>query len=263
MLVVVLLCLVTSSINTAVAEGQGLQLQVDEYGLQQLTYNGVNYLSQQSNAGSPGVIISSASFIAPNGSYLNYGWSSDTLNHDAFTTSSANRSVLANGTAFQHIYGQGGRDSITFLCEFTIVDPNSLDINIYVTNNDPQDSLALLSISSYLTSLFLCMLHNNHVLNDVYIQKHQVIFSSCNYLGQPCNITTTYPCSSALKSTATRLHSGATRIGVLWLSGWATIQVPRTCTSITVRSTRRSSSRSSTATPPTNRAPTTSILSLP
>ena len=62
------------------ARGQsGVQVTVNDVGLQSLTYNGLNYMYQSAAQTSGGTLVDSTLFQAPDGTIKPYGWEQNSL----------------------------------------------------------------------------------------------------------------------------------------------------------------------------------------
>jgi hypothetical protein len=117
----------------ALAQTNGIQVSVNDIGLQTLTYNGQSYLLAPAGGGN--YFFSEVVFRTPDGTRKSYDWNS-------FRRGDAKRSYTTSPVAFQQTYRSGLRHSITVKLTYTILDSRTLKIDDAVTNNDSTDSLA-------------------------------------------------------------------------------------------------------------------------
>jgi hypothetical protein len=117
---------------SALAQTTGVQVSVNDLGLQTLTYNGQSYLSIPATGGN--YFFSEIVFRAPDGTTKSYDWYS-------FRRGDAVRSYTANPVQFQQTYRSGLKHSITVKLTYTVLDSRTLKIDDAVTNNDNTDVL--------------------------------------------------------------------------------------------------------------------------
>jgi len=133
--------------NTSYADSSGVEVVVDAVGLKDIKYNGQSYWFAGSAASIGGTLVSSVRYKTPSGDIKPYGWYENSL-QPQLSIGSATRSVLSNPSGFQHIYRDGLEDSFTVKVTYTPLDNRTLQIDTYVTNNDPTDTLEFINFYS-------------------------------------------------------------------------------------------------------------------
>ncbi len=135
----------TPTLTPTPPTGVGVEFTVNSSGLQSLSYNGQNFAT----GGNYNHIVNNATFISPGGTEKPYGWIDGKLG-DTAVPKPQDRSTGTNPDYFQHIYRQGLDDSFTLKMVWTAPDSRTAKVDIYVTNNDPTDTLSKFSLEYWL-----------------------------------------------------------------------------------------------------------------
>ena len=122
-------------------------MDLNDVGLQTLTYNGQSYLQYPQSAADN--LVGSALFRTPDGTGKPYGWATNTLDHDTFSLWNTATVISTSAVGYQDIYRSGLSDSVTVKISFSAPDANTLKVDAAITNNDPTDTLARISLGYF------------------------------------------------------------------------------------------------------------------
>jgi peptidoglycan hydrolase-like protein with peptidoglycan-binding domain/sugar lactone lactonase YvrE len=122
-----------STMSTTTNPGPGLYYTFNGAGLQTLTYNGQSYITEPSQESANEV---NATFLTPGSVENNY-------NGSVFSSV-----ISTSSNYFQQVYNSGQSDSYTVKTQYSTPEPNTLETDIYITNNDATDTLQEVNIKN-------------------------------------------------------------------------------------------------------------------
>ncbi len=128
----------------------GLEFSVNDYGIQNLTYNGVRFIGPPDTLGySDSIKYVGGVFRAPGGA------TSTPSSTEVDIISSSGLNVCpdqnkTNAQCYKHIYRTGLNDSYTVNVELSNYDTRTLLIDTYITNNDSTDTIVEFNIGYWL-----------------------------------------------------------------------------------------------------------------
>jgi len=108
-----------------------VQFTLDSNGLTGLSYAGQTYFFAR-----PYFEVGNVTFRSPAGSEKGAGWIQPT-----------SKTVSTSPAYFEHVYNQGQPDQYTVRQVFSVSDTRTLQVDTYVTNNDPTDTLARIDLA--------------------------------------------------------------------------------------------------------------------
>src|SRR5579862_1680099 len=117
----------------------GVQFTVNGTGIQTLTFNGQNYLGSPGNTGK--TYVTNATFRTTGGALTNYGWTQSVGNSTRTSD---------NATYFQQVYSYSSSDQFTLKMVLSGAGTNTLQVDVYETNNASSDTLARTEAGYYL-----------------------------------------------------------------------------------------------------------------
>jgi len=126
---------------------QGVQFSLNAAGIQGLSYNGQSFFDNSPTNGG-GINVVSAMFRTPSGTENSYGMIANSLQPNLGSSTAV---CTTDGASwFQQIYRSGQADQFTLKMVLTTPDTQTLQIDIYETNNDPTDTLAQIVLGYFL-----------------------------------------------------------------------------------------------------------------
>lgn len=126
----------------------GVEIDVNDYGLTNLSYNGVKFAGSENY----NHIINNIIFETPEGTEKRYGWITGAI-EDIFV-SQAIRSFNSELKYFEHIYRNNLDNSFTVKMDWDIIDSKTAKLDIFLTNNDSDDKIKSVSFGYFLGPYF-------------------------------------------------------------------------------------------------------------